>query len=265
MPIKRVDSYLDVYRSKAQAKDIHEMSGRASDKPQTQFVASYILNKLRNLKATGLLLDIGCGDGTLLISAQASKLFSSCIGVLPTSLETKRLVDHLHNHTDLSQPIPILTGLVTSIPLQTASVDTLVCNGVLIYMQTYAELEDAVHELSRVCAPGAIVYIGELPVIDESKDQQYGQSVSRWLVWTFKNYGYKLFLHRLWLVLLAMFTSKEMVIRPNKLMYQQVDKFEALLESAGFIDIDSFRHEIHCESSNTKYSASRYNYIAWKR
>ena len=71
------------------AKDINEMSGRNNRPDLTKFISKRILELLPNEK--GNLVDIGCGDGSLLKLAIKEKRFKNLTGVLPTLEEVSRM------------------------------------------------------------------------------------------------------------------------------------------------------------------------------
>jgi hypothetical protein len=58
------DLYIDAYGEKAEAADIHLMSWR-SRKELTDFICKQILAAI-NPRSDDFLVDIGCGDGSLL-------------------------------------------------------------------------------------------------------------------------------------------------------------------------------------------------------
>jgi cyclopropane fatty-acyl-phospholipid synthase-like methyltransferase len=88
MSILRVSNYIEFYRYLAASSDIHEISGRGSDLAATQFANSRILEALE-LTFDDTLLDIGCGDGSLLESANG--LVKKGLGIVPTQEETSKL------------------------------------------------------------------------------------------------------------------------------------------------------------------------------
>ena len=62
MPIIKAADFIEVYRAKASASDINELSGRTGRPDLTKFVNSQILPLLQ-LSSDDTLVDIGCGTG----------------------------------------------------------------------------------------------------------------------------------------------------------------------------------------------------------
>ena len=88
----------------------------------TQFVSQQILEQLR-IKETDVLVDIGCGDGTLLKLASGSMYSGICI--LPTNEEAERV----RADVGASSPkIQVRQGLVQRTDLEAAIADKVVCN-----------------------------------------------------------------------------------------------------------------------------------------
>ena len=65
MPIIKCKSFIDAYRYKASSRDINELSGRMGRPDLTNFINRQIINKLF-IDCDDVVIDIGCGDGTLL-------------------------------------------------------------------------------------------------------------------------------------------------------------------------------------------------------
>jgi UDP-2,4-diacetamido-2,4,6-trideoxy-beta-L-altropyranose hydrolase len=88
MPVVRVDNNRDAYRLRAQAEDIHELAARPNKKAQTEFVNWQILDAIQ-LVPDDILVDIGCGDASLLRMAKG--LVSKSVGIASSVEEQKRL------------------------------------------------------------------------------------------------------------------------------------------------------------------------------
>ena len=88
MPILKCKTHIEVYEHRAYARDSHELSGRGNKKYLTKFISHNILNEVQP-KKTDKIVDIGCGDGTLLKIINGNT--KTAIGVLPTKAEIIRI------------------------------------------------------------------------------------------------------------------------------------------------------------------------------
>ena len=117
-----MSSYIEYYRYLASLPTIHHLAGRGDDTATTTFANARVLEALQ-LEPDDSLLDIGCGDGSLLKAADG--LVSRRTGIAPRAEETRQL--------QMSIPgVTFLEGAVDGIPLEAASASKIVCNGVLI-------------------------------------------------------------------------------------------------------------------------------------
>src|SRR5215472_10472025 len=87
MPVIRVDNYIDAYRLRSHAEDVHELAARPGKKSVTEFVNRRILEELQPAPGD-LVVDIGCGDGSLLRMLDES---IKSVGIVATIEEKLRL------------------------------------------------------------------------------------------------------------------------------------------------------------------------------
>jgi hypothetical protein len=140
MAIVKCKTYVEVYEHKARCKDPHELSGRTGRPDLTTFVCKSILSCL-SVSPTHNLVDVGCGDGTLL--KLVSGTVSQAIGLLPTDAEVERVRSLLCRVLN----IQIRRGLAQSTGLPSQVAERVVCNGVFITL-TNSRVEPK--ELSRI-------------------------------------------------------------------------------------------------------------------
>jgi ubiquinone/menaquinone biosynthesis C-methylase UbiE len=254
MPIIKCKTYIDVYRSKANSKDLNELSGRPGRPDLTDFVNQQIIKKM-NLGNDDVVIDIGCGDGTLL--KQAAKVIKQGFGVVPTDEEVDRVRSDLNGqHAN----IEIVKGSVQSVPLPTGLGSKIVCNGVILLINKN-EIEPALGEIGRVSHSGAVVFIGEIPSKNEFENRSYGDSITKWLIWVAKNNGMKEFSKNLFQVCCSIITSEPFIIAPKKHYYSHPDDFINLAEKCGLIYQHSFVHKEITRNGKEKDHANRYNYV----
>src|SRR5215467_13521606 len=87
MPIVRVDNYVETYRLRSHASELHTLAARDGRENVTDFVNGRILEQI-NPQPAEVLVDIGCGDGCLLRKAVD---VTTRIGTVGTEDERERL------------------------------------------------------------------------------------------------------------------------------------------------------------------------------
>jgi len=139
------------YRSAGEQYDARRMAGRVPD--MTVAINSHIIQKLY---WSGLpdVADIGCGDGYLLAHLPP---VGSRTGVVPSDEEVMALNSFLPN-----EGISFRRGTTKSLPIETGSIDILVCNGVLLLLSS-EDVDRSLTEFRRVLRPNGIAYLGEIP------------------------------------------------------------------------------------------------------
>jgi SAM-dependent methyltransferase len=253
MPIIKIDSRIEEYRERAKSKDLNELSGRTNRKDLTDFICLNILKALE-LESSDIILDIGCGDGTLLL--KASPYIHSGFGVLPTSEEVYRVQKVF---ADIPN-IEVRAGIAQKTVFFDHSFDKIVCNGVLLFLEE-DEIVKALKEIKRIAKKGSLIFIGEIPRKDEFRGRNYGNSISRWLLWVLKHQGFKEFSQRFKQVLRASFSDEPFIIFPKKHYYAKPDRFIKLAEYCGLQLIKSFKHRTMSISGEVFNCPSRQNYI----
>lgn len=269
MTIHKPTSLVEVYRAKANAKDINELTGRTGRADLTEFVASQMASKI-SVNANTILVDVGCGDGLFLLKCADCGLNSyegRLIGILPTSEEVSRVRDHLLNDTNKSRHIiSIELGLAEKTNLPNNYCDILVCNGVLHGAgQTTANVKLSLDEFHRVTKPGGKVFVGEMPDTDELAGKDYGSSITKWLIWVLKNQGFQSFWTRFKQTVPALFGSEPFVIAPKSMIYMPPIEFIELLNQHGFEVAEHYRHKEIDSAGRVFESETRWNYEAIKR
>jgi ubiquinone/menaquinone biosynthesis C-methylase UbiE len=162
-------------------RDIHEFSGRSNHR-LTEFINQRILSELR-IEPHDRLVDIGCGDGTLLQSALLAGL-SDAVGLSGTEEEAERLralgLNVTQAHTD-------------SLPLPDESASAVVCNSVL-HIDSPNKIPTSLREIARIAEPEARIWIGELPRFREPSSVRTFESVPEMLSWVLRKRGLRAFL-----------------------------------------------------------------------
>lgn len=236
MPVIKCKSHIEVYQARAVSSDLHELSGRGGNKTLTEFIAKEILKAL-NLSESISLIDVGCGDGTLL--RLAAPTIGDGLGVLPNNEEVTKVKKALSDFSNLS----ISLGYSHTIPAENAVADCVVCNGVFILLDE-SQISQSLAEISRVSKPGALVFIGELPKIDEMADRTYGDSIFKWLIWVYKQNGFLAFFNAASKFLKVIVSNEKFIISPKNIFYTNPEIF---IENAKQYSLKIIRYWDHIE------------------
>ena len=111
--------------------------------------------KKLNLESNQLILDMGCGEGRHSIGALLETP-ANVIG-LDLSVQDLKIAKHRLNDFDLSDINTFCTfgvGNINDIPIQSASLDAVMCSEVLEHVDSP---EESIHELVRVLKPGVVM------------------------------------------------------------------------------------------------------------
>lgn len=239
----RARTVQDTYRLRASLPSLHALTGRV-DPDFTNLIIRNIYSAVSPGRED-VLLDIGCGDGTLLRMCDCSK-----IGILPSAEEVGRLRSEFPE-------LDIRQGLAQSLPIPDGFATKIVCNGVLICLTPESEVVKALAEISRVAAKGATIYIGELPDVDELAERRraYGTSIGRWLGYLRRKSLRNLLAGMKDLAVSAL-TSKPFFLEPPDFYFVTPEHFIAMAEKSGLRYVRHFRRmELHGPSS------TRFDYI----
>jgi SAM-dependent methyltransferase len=217
-------------------------------------VSEEILRQI-DVQKTDVLVDIGCGDGTLLKLAAGS--LGNGIGIVPTAEESERVRSELRN---AAPKIKVRQGLVQKTDLEEAVADKIVCNGVILLLAEN-EVDEALREIVRVSKPNALVFIGEVPTKNEFGDRTYGDSVIGWLWWVLTREGVSAFLRRWRQVLRAIFAGELFIIFPKTHFHEPADRFIERAKRAGLVLEASFPHSQANRGDEVQTSEARLDYL----
>ena len=233
MTIIKATDYIEEYRARASACDVNEMTGRTGRPDLTDFVSSNIVAKLAT-KPGEVLVDIGCGDGSVLRKASQVSKQGSFVGILPTSQEVERVQRHLG-----SNQIAVMIGRADATGLSDGFADKIVCNGVLLIVP---DLERALREIARISKNGALIYVGEIPKVNELAGKTYGNSIIKWLYFVLRTQGFAAFGWRLRQTLHGVFSKDPFIIAPKNINFVEPAVLTAMAERCGLRLIEWFPH-----------------------
>jgi ubiquinone/menaquinone biosynthesis C-methylase UbiE len=151
--LTRSNDYLEYCRETAKhARDPHDLALRGRHHKETTRVVHQQIAEAVSLGSGDHLVDIGCGDGTMLAIAAAAGATSS-IGLLATKEEVALLRRFGLNAKQ---------ALSDQLPLPDASASVIVCNSVLLVVPR-ERIPASLSEIYRVAKPGARIFLGEIP------------------------------------------------------------------------------------------------------
>jgi len=155
--ISRSDDYVEYCRETAKhARDLHDLALRGRDKKEiTRVIHEHIVEAV-GLASADDLVDIGCGDGTLLRMARQLGV-RSAVGLLATHEEVT-----LVRRTGLN----VRQGFTDRLPVPDASASVVVCNNVLLVVPR-EKIPGSLHEIYRIAKPNARIFIGEIPFAEQ--------------------------------------------------------------------------------------------------
>lgn len=259
MAIIKPGSRIEEYRLRARFNDINEMSGRTGREDLTKFVSQSILDELGGV--SGVLVDIGCGDGTVLRLASEREQVIRSIGILPTNEEVTRLKSTIDASAQ-GQKIEVIEGLSASLPLQSSCADAVVINGVLHLLSSKEDVEKTLAEIRRIIKVGGTLFLGEIPSKDESRHaNKYGDSVVQWLFFILKQKGLREFLVKSLWVVKCVLGHEDMLIKPKNFMVFNPDEFVTFVVRFGFEIIKMNPHKEIAIDGSVRESESRIDYL----
>jgi hypothetical protein len=253
MPVLRINNYIDAYRIRAACEDLHELAARPNKKAVTEFVNRRILEALR-LTPEDILVDIGCGDASLLRMAEGC--VAKSFGVVATVEEKLRLESSFPN-------LSFVASSAQGLALESGSASKVVCNTTLAYLSSEDDVLAAMREMSRIARPGAMIWMGEVSEIDEYAHygMYRGNSMMAYLWHLLTHSGLRAFLGmtRRWLK--ATIGSERIVLNSAGMFYAGPEKLILLATSSGLTLKTYFRHEEIDGGSKVVNSKFRYDYI----
>jgi len=151
----RSDDYVAYCREIAKrARDPHDLALRGSKQHETTRLIHERIANAVGLSPGDDLLDIGCGDGTLLRMAERIGVHSA-VGLLATEEEVAVLSRFGLN---------MRQGFTDQLPVGDASASVVVCNSVLLIVPR-EKIPASLVEIYRVAKPGARIFLGEIPFV----------------------------------------------------------------------------------------------------
>jgi ubiquinone/menaquinone biosynthesis C-methylase UbiE len=242
--ITRSEDYVEYCRELAKnVRDVQDLALRGKNKREiTRRIHEEIVREV-GLAPGDSLVDIGCGDGTLLRMAQASGVISA-IGFLATDEEVD-IVRRLG--------FSVRQGFTDSLPIGDGSASVVVCNSVLLIVPR-ERIPASLREIYRVSKPQARIYLGEIPVAPGPAPEPQFDSAGETLAYLYRRYGLRTWFGMLRRMIFWKLTGHPMIIRSGASVsfYAEPQEFIAMAQAAGLELVRYWPHE---------HPAGRYNYL----
>lgn len=180
------------------------------------------------------LIDIGCGDGTLLRIAHQRGV-KSAIGLLATDEE----VD-LMRRTGLNTR----QALSHQLPLPDACASVVVSNNVLLAVPS-EKIPASLREMCRIAKPGARIYIGEVPSAGQKDPTPQFATRSEVLSHMYRKHGLRTWFGMLRRMIWSQIVGKPLTILPGTAIsfFATPEEFVQLCREAGMEVIRHWPHE----------------------
>jgi SAM-dependent methyltransferase len=233
--ITRSDDYVEYCRETARnARDPHDLALRGRDKKLiTRLIHEKIVDAVE-LNSTDDLVDIGCGDGTLLRMAERAGV-KSAMGLLATEEEVSVL---------RRSGIAAKQGFTHQLPLPDECASVVVCNSVLLIIHR-EKIPASLHEISRIAKPGARIFLGEIPFDEQQDPTPHFKTRRETLSYLYRHHGLRPWLGMLRRMIWWSLTGKPAVLRPGTVVtfYAAPAEFIALAQQAGLDLVRYWQHE----------------------
>lgn len=233
--ITRSDDYVEYCRETArQARDLHDLALRGRHKKETTRLVHEHIVQVVELRPDDDLVDIGCGDGTLLRMARNAGV-RSAIGLLATEEEV-RLVRETG--------VDVRQALTQQLPLPDACASVVVCNNVLLIVPR-EKIPASLREMWRIAKPGARIFVGEIPFARQEDPTATFETRSELLAYLYREHGLRAWLGMVRRLAWWRLSGQAEVIRPGTVVsfYATADEFIALAKDAGLGLVRWWRHD----------------------
>ncbi len=245
--IARSDDYVEYCRETAKhARKLHDLALRGRDNEKVTQIIHERIAETVGLNSNDDLVDIGCGDGTMLRIAQ-QRGARSAIGLLATEEEVA-----LVRRTG----VDVRQGLSDLLPLPDACASVVVCNGVLLIVP-----RDRIHaslcEIARIAQPGARVFIGEIPFLELTDPTPQFDRPSELLRHLYRKQGFRAWLGMVRRMAWSGLTGKPFVLSPGTAhsFFAQPEEFIAMAAACRLESVHCWQHD---------HPSTRNNYLLRK-
>ena len=239
--LTRSDDYVAYCRETAlHARDPHDLALRGRKNYDITRIVHERIVEAVELNANDDLLDIGCGDGTLLRMA-ATVGAHSALGLLATDEEVALLRRF---------GINVKQGFTDQLPVPDASASVVVCNNVLLIVPR-EKIAASLREIYRVAKPGARVFLGEIPYVQTSDPTPQFNTHGELLAHLYRKHGLRTWFGMVRRMAWWQLTGAPPVVHPGTAVsfWAPPEEFIAMAEQAGLRLVRYWQLE-HIETRN---------------
>jgi ubiquinone/menaquinone biosynthesis C-methylase UbiE len=233
--ITRSDDYVEYCRETAKhARDPHDLALRGRHLQQiTKLIHERIVEAVE-LHSGDDLVDIGCGDGTLLRMAERAGA-RTAVGLLATEEEVAVL-----RRAGLNAK----QGLTDQLPIEDESASVVVCNSVLLVVSR-EKIPASLREIYRIAKPGARIFLGEIPFGEQHDPTPQFTSRRELLSFLYRERGLRAWFGMLRRMAYWQLTGKPPVIRSGTEVsfYAEPQEFIAMAQAAGLELVRYWQHD----------------------
>ncbi|SRR6266496_1263670 len=252
--IRHTDNYVEYCRQTArELRDPHELALRGRGRHQiTRLIHERIVREVQPGPGDDL-VDIGCGDGTLLRMANSLGA-QSAIGLHATKEEAAIV---------RGMGLDARRGLSHELPLSDGSASVVVCNSVLLIVPR-EQILTSLREMCRISRPGARIFVGEIPFVPGPPPEPQFDTARETLAYLYRKHGLRTCLGMARRMAYWKLTGKALVIIDGRVIsfYAEPEEFIALAASAGLRLVRYWRHEYWEGRNNYLFSKAETEHFA---
>jgi ubiquinone/menaquinone biosynthesis C-methylase UbiE len=232
--ISRSDDYVEYCRETAKhASDAHDLALRGRDKKEITRLIHERIAEAVDLHSGDDLVDIGCGDGTLLRIAERVGA-RSAVGLLATDEEVAVLRRF---------GVEARQALTDKLPLPDQCASVIVCNNVLLVVPR-EKIRASLEEIHRIAKPGARIFLGEIPFVQPPDPTPYFKTRRETLAYLYRKHGLRTWFGMLRRMVGWALRGQPAVLRPGTAISfcAKPDEFLAMGKGAGLEFIRYWQH-----------------------
>src|SRR5580704_11187852 len=229
------DDYVEYCRETARhIKDRHDLALRGRNlQAVTRLIHERIVEAV-GLAAGDDLVDIGCGDGTLLAMAQSLGT-RSALGLLATEEEVAVL---------RRSGLNVKQGFTDRLPLDDESASVVVYNNVLLVVPR-EKIPASLREIHRIAKPGARIFVGEIPFVPNPPPDPRFETKRETLSYLYRTHGLRTWFGMLRRMAYWTLTGEPAVIRDGTAIsfYAPPEEFIPMAQAAGLQLVRYWQHD----------------------
>lgn len=233
--LTRSDDYIEYCRETAKhARDPHDLALRGRKNHDiTRRIHQRIIRAV-DLHPDDDLVDIGCGDGTLLRMANTMSV-RSALGLLATEEE----VDVLRRFG-----LNVRQGYTDHLPVADQSASVIVCNNVLLVVPR-EKIPASLREIYRIARLGARVFLGEIPFVETQDPTPPFNTRRELLSHLYRNRGLRTWFGMVRRMAWWQITGAPAVVHSGTAVsfWAPAEEFVAMAEGAGLQFVERWQHD----------------------